>query len=188
MLTRDDALHLLKAQNPDQSLFNHSQASEAVMAALAARHAPNDANLWALTGLLHDLDFPHTKDDPARHGPMAVELLGDGLPQAALHAILAHNEEYTGVSPQTPLDYALRCSEAVTGLIFANALVRPDGMQGMTAKSLKKKMKDKAFAANVSRERIKECEELGISLDYFLALSIEALSQMACRVGIGVEA
>ncbi len=187
MLTHDDALHLLKAQNPDQSLFNHSQASETVMAALARRHAPNDEALWALTGLLHDVDFPHTKDDPARHGPMAVELIGDGLPQAALHAILAHNEEYTGVKPESPLDYALRCSEAVTGLVFATALVRPEGFAGMTAKSLKKKMKDKAFAANVDRDRIRECEELGISLDYFLTLSIEALGETACRIGIGNE-
>ncbi|GAB7080141.1 HD family phosphohydrolase [Megalodesulfovibrio paquesii] len=187
MLSRDDALHLLKAQDPDQSLFNHAQASEAVMAALAARLAPCDQEAWSRTGLLHDLDFPLTKQDPARHGPMAVEMLGGQLPPEALQAILAHNEEYTGIAPQSTFDYALRCAEAVTGLVFATAYVRPQGFEGMKASSLKKKMKDKAFAANVSRDRIRECEQLGLSLDEFLALSIEAMAGLACRIGIGVE-
>ena len=187
MLSRDDALHLLKAQDPDQSLLNHAQASEAVMAALAARLSPGDGDLWSRTGLLHDLDFPHTKNTPARHGPMAVQLLENALPPQALHAILAHNQEYTGVACEAPIDYALRCAESVTGLVFATALVRPQGFDGMKASSLKKKMKDKAFAANVDRERIRECERLGLSLDEFLAISIDAMRGVACRVGIGVD-
>ena len=177
MVTRDAALALIKQQNPEHHMIQHALASETVMRALA-EHFGEDGDLWAMTGLLHDVDFPHTKDSPERHGVMAVELLGDALPAEAVAAIQAHNSECTGVMPQTRLDYALRAGETVTGMVAAAALVRPTGYDGMEAKSVKKKMKDKAFAAAVNRDRIRECEKIDLSLDDFLALSIKAMAAM----------
>jgi hypothetical protein len=183
MLNRDEALTLLSSQNPEPHMLNHALQSEAVMRALAAKLG-HDEELWGITGLLHDLDFPCTKDDPGRHGLDACTLIGDKLPENAVHAISAHNSEYTKVEPEAPMDYGLRAAETVTGLVSAAALVRPSKMEGMKAKSLKKKMKDKSFAANVNRERIMECEKLGIELGDFLTLSIEAVTGVAAETGL----
>lgn len=177
MITREAALELINRQNPEHHLVQHAVASEAVMRALA-QHFGEDAELWGLVGLLHDVDFPHTKDTPEQHGLMAEDLLGGGLPAEGVTAIKAHNSECTGVAPQTRLDYALRAGEAVTGLVAAAALVRPTGYNGMEAKSVRKKMKDKAFAAAVSRERIHECEKIALSLDEFLTLAIRSMAAL----------
>ncbi len=183
MLTRENALELLKAQNPDPALVNHSLASEAVMRGLAERFE-EDVELWGVVGLLHDVDFAHTKETPERHGLMAMDIIGDKLPEEALYAIRAHNTEYTAVEPKSKMDYALRCGESVTGLVAANALVRPDGIAGMKAKSLKKKMKEKAFAANVDRERIRECDQIGLELGEFFDIAIAAMTTEASVLGL----
>lgn len=180
MITRDLALKLLEDQGPEPHLIQHALASEAVMRGLAKYFGePEDqVELWGITGLLHDIDYPQTKTNPAQHGLLAEQFLVDKLPEEAVYAIKAHNSECTGVEPKSRLDIALRAAETVTGLITAAALVRPSGMDGMVAKSLKKKMKDKAFAASVSRERIKECEQIEMSLDDFLNVAIIAMSEL----------
>ena len=184
MICRNAALELIAAQHPNDGLRAHGLQTEAVMRALAVRLG-QDPELWALTGLLHDLDYPHTASSPERHGLMLRELLPpDALPEEALAAIAAHNSEHTAVLPGSPFDFALRAGESVTGIISANALVRPDRMAGMTPKSVKKKMKDKAFAANVRRENIGECEKAGLPLDAFLALAIEAMASVAAETGL----
>ena len=183
MLTRDEALELLKNSNPDENLMAHALETEAVMRNLAIEKG-NDPELWGLTGLLHDLDFPQTKDSPQEHGLISARELEGKLPQEALHAIRAHNEEMNGTKPESDLDFALRCGETVTGLISANALVRPQRMQGMKPKSLKKKMKDKSFAANVNRERLQECQKLDMDMDRFLTIAINSISEIAGQVGL----
>lgn len=177
MLERDNALALLHKHCPEENTIRHSLASEAVMRALA-RRLGQEENAWALAGLLHDLDYAMTKHDPQQHGPKTVEMLKDLLEPDLLTAIAAHNSEYTGTEPSSMLDFALRAGETVTGLITAAALVRPTGIKGMQASSLKKKMKDKAFAASVSRERIRECEKIGLPLDEFLNISIAAMAPL----------
>lgn len=183
MLTHDEALELVKSRNPEPHLVNHALQTEAIMRALAAE-LDQDAELWGVTGLLHDLDYPDTKDNPARHGLDAVDALTGKMPDDALQSIAAHNEEYTGVAAANPFDYALRAAESATGLISAAALVRPTKMEGMKPKSLKKKMKDKAFAAAVSRERIRECEKLGLDLGAFFLLAIPAMADVAEETGL----
>lgn len=178
MITRNDALELLETRHVTPSLLRHALASEAVMRALARRFGENE-ELWGLTGLLHDLDFPETESAPGRHGLLGAELLARHLPDTALDAIRAHNGEMNGCAPATQFDYALRCGETVTGLIAAAALMRPTGYGGMQVKSVKKKMKDKAFAASVNRENIRECEKAGLALDDFLALAVEAMAKLA---------
>ncbi|MDP3427318.1 MAG: HDIG domain-containing protein [Humidesulfovibrio sp.] len=183
MLTRDEALALLTKHVPDAQLISHSLESEAVLAALA-RRLGKDEVLWSIVGLLHDLDYACTKDNAGRHGLDSAELLSGLLPEEALTAIRAHNFEKTGIAPATDLDFALRCGETVTGLIHANALVRPARMAGMDAKSLKKKMKDKAFAASVCRETIGECQNLGLEQAEFFTIAVGAVAGIADKVGL----
>ena len=174
MISREKALALLEEHRPTPSLMQHALASEAVMRALA-RHFGEDENLWGLTGLLHDLDYPTTAQHPERHGLETAEALAGQLPPEALAAIRSHNAECNGSTPSSRFDFALRCGETVTGLIAAAARMRPTGLQGMEPKSIKKKMKDKAFAASVSRENIKQCSLAGLDLDEFLTLAITAM-------------
>lgn len=175
MLNRTDAIALLREFDLEDHMMQHALSSEAVMRALA-QHFGEDAELWGLTGLLHDVDYPVTKLSPDEHGVKAMAILEGKLPPEALVAIKAHNSECTGAEPSTRMDYALRAAETITGLITAAALMRPTGMEGMQVKSLKKKMKDKAFAASVNRERIRECEKIDMPLDEFLALAIQAMT------------
>ena len=165
MLDREQALAFLNELGPEKHLIQHALASEAVMRALA-RHLGEDEEVWGLTGLLHDLDYPLTHENPAKHG------------------LRAHNGEMTGVAPSSAFDYALRCGETVTGLVVTAALVRPTGMEGMQASSLKKKMKDKAFAASVNRDCIRQCSELGLELGDFLTLAIGAMAEIDEELGL----
>ena len=184
MIERQSALTLLAEQKTPPSLLQHALASEAIMRALAQHFGENE-DLWGLTGLLHDLDYPATAENAARHGLDTAEMLAGQLPDEALTAIRAHNAEMNGAAgPASRFDYALRCGETVTGLISAAALMRPTGMEGMEVKSIKKKMKDKAFAASVCRDNIRQCAEAGLKLDAFLALSIEAMRVHAAELGL----
>ena len=184
MIERQSALTLLAEQKTPPSLLQHALASEAIMRALAQHFGENE-ELWGLTGLLHDLDYPATAENAARHGLDTAEMLAGKLPDEALTAIRAHNAEMNGAAgPASRFDYALRCGETVTGLISAAALMRPTGMEGMEVKSIKKKMKDKAFSASVCRDNIRQCAEAGLELDAFLALSIEAMRVHAAELGL----
>ena len=183
MITREKALELLARHGVCGHLLQHSLASEAVLGALA-RHFGEDVEVWSRAGLLHDLDYPATESTPERHGLEAAAILADELPEEALHAICAHNAELNGSAVETRFDVALRCGETVTGLVTAAALVRPTGIAGMEVKSLKKKLKDKAFAAGVNRDIVKSCPDMGLTLEEFLALAIEAMSQEAEALGL----
>ena len=184
MIDREAALDLLREPGPESHLVQHALASEAVMRALA-RHFGENEELWGLTGLLHDWDYPLTADEPARHGLESAEKLKDSLPEEALQAIRAHNAECNGCTVNGRFDVALRCGETVTGLISAAALVRPTGIDGMQVSSLKKKMKDKAFAASVNRDIIRQCADMGMTLEDFLALANEAMSGLSAELGLG---
>ena len=181
-MEREAALALLQEYDPEPHMLQHALASEAVMRALA-RHFGEDESLWGLAGLLHDIDYPMTKESPESHGLQAKEILTGRFPGELVDAVVAHNGECTGIPARTRLDFALRAGETITGLITAAALMRPTGMQGMEVKSLKKKMKDKAFAAAVSRERIRECEGIDLPLDAFLGLAIAAMTELNAQQG-----
>ena len=141
-LTREDAIKLLETHIQAETLRNHCLATEAIMRELARRLGAN-LELWGLVGLLHDLDFEYTRNDPASHGLKSVELLLPyQLPQEATDAILRHNAEALQLRRETPLDYALTSAETITGLIVAAALVHPDKrLQSLAAKSVVKRMK-----------------------------------------------
>jgi predicted hydrolase (HD superfamily) len=127
------------------------------------------------------LDFEETKDNPEKHTLLTIEWLKDsGLPQEALHAISAHNEEHVNCKRESLFDYALTAAETVTGLISATAMVMPDKkLASVKAKSVKKRIKEKAFAKNVNRENILLCEKLGLNIDEFIELSVKAMQEAA---------
>ncbi len=183
MITREEALELLRAHVSDEKLIKHMLAVEAIMRALA-RRLGEDEELWGLTGLLHDLDYEETKDDFSRHGLRSAEMLEGKLPEEGLHAIRAHNDR-TGVQPETKLDFALRASDALSGLIVASALVMPNKkLAEVKVRTLRKKFKSKDFARGVDRDRIRLCEELGLSLEEFFELGLEAMKSIADQLGL----
>jgi predicted hydrolase (HD superfamily) len=158
------------------------RAVEAAMRFYARRAGENEET-WGMAGLLHDLDW---EKYPEEHPLRAVEhLRGAGWPDDVLHAILAHRADFTGVTPETPLDRALVACDELTGLINATALVRPSGIDDLTPKSVKKKMKDATFARGVNREDITNgCQLLGIELDQHIQNVIDAMRGIGSELGI----
>jgi len=187
MISREEAFELLKSTEKEANLINHGLESEAVMRGLAKKLG-RDEEMWGLTGLLHDLDYSQTKENDSRHGLDTAEMLEGKIPADALDAIRRHAFEMNeSDEPSTELDFALRCGETVTGLVHAGALVRPTKIDGMKVKSLKKKMKDKAFAASVNRDTIRECDKIGIELGDFLQIAIASVTEIAPEVGLKAE-
>jgi len=178
-VTREEALDSIKANIENKNLIKHMLATEAIMRALARRFG-EDEEEWGLTGLLHDIDMELTEGDMSTHSRLGADLARElGASEAMAHAILCHNLTH-GIPLETKLDKALYCADPLTGLITAAALVRPDKkLAGVEAKSVRKKFKEKSFAAGASREQITQCAELGIELDEFLTLGLEAMKGIA---------
>jgi putative nucleotidyltransferase with HDIG domain len=174
--TRDEALALLHANVQAEYTRQHSLATEQVLRALA-RRLGHDEELWGITGLLHDLDLEQVDGDMLRHARRTVELLAPlDPPRELLDAVLAHNGDCLGVPCRTPLDFALTAGESVTGLVFAMARVLPSkSVADVKASSVKKRIREPRFAANVSRERVGQFAGLGIDEDEFLAIAVEAM-------------
>jgi putative nucleotidyltransferase with HDIG domain len=182
MPTRDEALHLLEEWVENEGLRNHMKCVEAAVR-FYARQNGADPETWGLAGLLHDLDW---EKYPDQHPLRAIEELRKrGYPEEVLHAILAHRADFTGVTPETPLDRALVACDELTGLITATALVRPEGIDDLAPKSVKKKMKDPAFAKGVDREDVRRgCELLGLELDTHIQNVIVAMREIAPELGL----
>lgn len=181
-MEREEALALLKKCVKNKNLQKHCLAVEAVMGDLA-RHFGEDEELWSMAGLLHDLDYDETAKDMARHGFRTVELLQDkDLPQEILHAILAHPGH---VPRDSLLDKALYCADPVTGLIVAAALIHPSKkLEPLDVKFLINRFKEKHFARGANREQIQACHELGLSLEEFLGISLEAMKSISQELGL----
>jgi putative nucleotidyltransferase with HDIG domain len=179
---REEALQMLEEWVPNPALRNHMKAVEAAVRAYARRNGA-DEETWALAGLLHDMDW---EKYPEEHPLRAVEELRTrGYPEEVLHAILAHRADFTQVQPETPLDITLLACDELTGLITATALVRPEGIDDLTPKSVKKKMKDPTFAKGVDREEVKHgCELLGVELDTHIQNVIDAMRGIADELGL----
>jgi uncharacterized protein len=184
VISRDEALALVEERIPQRNLVNHCVATEIIMRALAEHLGMSAADVerWALTGLLHDLDYAQTADDPARHGLITAEELAGQIDDDMLHAILGHADK---VERDTPMDHALWCADPTTGFIVAAALVRPEkDLAGVSLKSLKKRWKESAFAKGASREQMAGCEKLGIQRDEYLQLALGAMQAHAADVGL----
>ncbi len=183
MISREDALRLLKQHLKNDKLVKHCLAVGAIMRAVA-KELGEDEKLWELVGLLHDIDYELVGKDLSKHGLVSAELLKDKLPEDALLAIKAHNE-LTGVKADSRLALALRASDHASGLIIATALVMPHKkLEEVKPESLLRKFKQKDFARSIKRERILSCEKMGIPLDKFLSIALKALQDIHRDLGL----
>jgi hypothetical protein len=184
-MTRDDALELITTTLAlDENLRRHMLATEAVMRALAERLG-HDPDRWGLAGLVHDCDLGTTAADPDRHGRVAAAMLREaGVAEEVCRAVEVHPGR-PGDPPVAPLEVALRAADQVTGLVTAAALIHPTkSIAALKVSSLRKRMKEKRFAAGVDREAIATCEALGLSLDDFLQIAAEAMDRIAGALGL----
>jgi putative nucleotidyltransferase with HDIG domain len=184
LMDRQAALVSVRANVTNQNLVRHMLATEAIMRALA-RYLGRDEVEWGLTGLLHDIDVELTAGDMKAHSRLGADLVRDlGAGDAVTQAILVHNEAH-GIPREKPLDKALFSADALTGLITAAALVRPDKrLANLEAKSVRKRFNEKGFAAGANREFISQCREIGLELDEFIALGLEAMQGIAPDLGL----
>src|SRR5712691_3512082 len=173
---------LAREKTEKETTFRHLVSVEGVMRRLG-RHFSEDEERWALTGLFHDLDQDQTADDPERHAYVAAEWLRSaGVEEDVVNGVLAHaHPEYQ----RDRMCRAIVAADAVAGLLVAAALVRPERSVGMKVSSVKKKLKEKAFAPGVNREEIALAEtNLGLSLDEFIALGIEGLQEVSAEIDL----
>ena len=183
-MTRQEAFGLLTTYIKNENMIKHSLASEAVMIALARRLGENSEN-WGMAGLLHDIDVELTNADPYTHGPESAKLLEGKVDPEIIDAIVHHNEVATGVERCTKFQHALAAGETITGMITATTLVYPDKkLASVKAKSITKRMNQKAFAASVKRENILECEKIGIPLNEFAEICLDAMRGISDELGL----
>ncbi|MBN2439805.1 MAG: HDIG domain-containing protein [Spirochaetales bacterium] len=184
-ITREQALELLHTHISNKNMIKHCLASEAVLGALAD-HLGEDREKWALAGLLHDLDVELTNADLTIHGQKSGALLREqGVDEEIIDAIQLHNEISCGKKRSTNFHHALAAGETITGLIIATALVYPDKkLRSVKPKSITKRMKEKAFAASVNRDIIRECETIGIPLAEFAEISLKAMQGISEELGL----
>lgn len=184
MISREDALNFLNQHVRNANMIKHCLASEAVLRAIALKLG-KDQEEWGMAGLLHDVDVEITHGDQYRHGPYAAGMLEGMISAEAIDAIVMHNEVASGKERTTVFQHALAAGETITGLIMATALVYPDKkLAPVKTKSITKRMKEKAFAASVSRENILECEMIGIPLNDFAELSLLAMQEISAELGL----
>lgn len=182
-MTRDEALELVKQNVANNiNLVRHMLAAEAIMRRLAQRFG-EDADLWGLAGLLHDLDYDSTADKPEIHALRSADMLaGTDVPEAAVHAILAHADK---APRESPLDKALWVTDPLTGFLVAAALMTPE--KRLTSVDLARAMKrfeEKAFAKGASREQMTACTDMDLSLEEFMGLGIEAMQGISDELGL----
>jgi putative nucleotidyltransferase with HDIG domain len=184
-ITREQALELVEKHINSPNMLNHCLASEAVMKALALRLG-EDPEKWGLAGLLHDLDAETHIDLDVHTLETARVLREKGVDEEIILAIRLHNEvAHPGEQRSTPFQHLLAAGETITGLIVATALVYPDQKLGsVKPKSVRKRIKEKAFAAGANRDIIRECEVSGIPLDEFCDISLQAMQGIAGELGL----
>ena len=189
-MTRDEAWELVKQYNKKQPNLCHYLESEAIMKALA-RKLGEDEEYWGMLGLLHDIDWELTEDNIQTHLTKAPELLKQaGFDDEFISIVLSHGYGFDCAGlldkkREKKVEHALAASETISGLIYAYALMRGRKISDMQAKGLKKKFKNKAFAANCRRDIIREAEELGLELSEFFQIAIDGMKRI--KEGFGLE-
>lgn len=182
MPDRNDAVALLEEWVQNEGLRKHMYSVEAAVRHYA-RMRGADEEIWGLAGLLHDLDW---EKDPDQHPLTAVEHLRSlGYPEEVLQAILAHRSEFTGVEPKSDLEKFLVACDELSGLVFATCLVRPTGIDDLKPKSVTKKLKDKTFAAGVSRDEVaRGIELIGLDRVEHIQNVIDGMRVVAAELGL----
>ena len=182
--SREEAWKLVCEWIESRSLRGHLLGVEAAMRAYARRYG-EDEELWAVTGLVHDLDYERYPDLETGHPRHALEeLRRRDYPEEVIDAVAGH-ADFLGVPRETRMAKALYAVDELSGFIAACALVRPTGIRGMTPKSVKKKLKQPSFAAGVDRDEVRRgAEELGVDFDEHVAFVIAAMEERADELGL----
>jgi putative nucleotidyltransferase with HDIG domain len=182
--TREDAWNLVCEWIASESLRKHVLGVEAAMRAYARKDG-EDEELWGIAGLVHDLDYERYPDLETGHPRHALkELEARRYPEQVIDAVAGH-AEFLGVPRETQLAKTLFAVDELSGFIAACALVRPTGIEGMTPKSVKKKLKAPSFAAGVDRDQVRRgADELGVDFDQHVAFVIEAMAERADELGL----
>ncbi|MGI6567017.1 MAG: HDIG domain-containing protein [Firmicutes bacterium] len=181
-MEREAALALVKKHVKTRNLVKHMLAAEAIMRRLA-RHLGEDEELWGLAGLLHDVDYEETMDDPERHAVVGAGLLESlDVDPAIVQAVLAHADKGPRVSL---MDKALYAVDPLTGLLVAAALVHPDRkLNSIDTEFVLNRFREKSFARGADREIIKTCSEIGLELEEFISLGLEAVQGISRELGL----
>ncbi|ONN26682.1 phosphohydrolase [Thermosipho affectus] len=180
-MNRNEAFELLTEHIKTKNLIKHCIATEALMRKFA-KHFNEDEEEWGIAGLLHDLDYEYTKNDPALHGLKTVEILGDSVSDSIKNAILAHCGKKRR---ETLMEKVIYATDPTTGFIVASALIRPEKkLEPVDVKFLLKRFKEKSFAKGANREQMKSCEEFGMELEEFFEKSLEAMKEISKELGL----
>ncbi len=181
-MTREDAFKLLSERLKNKNLFKHCLAVEACLKTLA-RRLGEDEEIWALAGLLHDVDYEETSADPTRHGLVGADLLEKmGLEDQIVYAVKVHSGH---LPPRSKLDWALFSTDPLTGLIVASALMHPDKkLSALDVDFIGRRFKEKRFAAGANREQITACKNLGMELDEFVKVCLEGMQGISEELGL----
>ncbi len=189
-ISRDQAIELLKKFPQDEYDMIHYLESEAIMRGLAQKFG-EDIEYWGMLGLLHDVDWAETKNNIPEHIEIAKVILKDtGFDEDFISVIVAHGYGYEekpkdfDKKREKRIEHALAAAETLTGLIHAYALMRGKKISDMKTKGLKKKFKDKSFAAKIRRDIIEECKEMGLELNEFFEIAIESIKKIKDKVGL----
>jgi putative nucleotidyltransferase with HDIG domain len=187
LMNREQAWTIVTEYTKSESLRRHMLAVEFAMRAYAARFG-GDGDTWGITGLLHDFDYEQNPDISVEGHPVVGSkiLREQGASDEVIHAILSHAEEITGVKPETVMEKTLVAVDELTGFLIAVALVRPNkSILDVEVKSVRKKWKDKTFAAPVNRQEIEHAaESLGVSLDDHIQIVLDAMKAHAAELGL----
>ncbi len=181
-MTRDEALKWVERELEKPNLIKHVLAVEASCRRLAG-HFGEDPEYWAMVGLLHDIDYLKTIDDPDGHTRLAAEWLAEkGFDDKFIYAVMSHAER---VEPKSKLDWTLFSVDPTTGLVVAAALMHPSkSLAGLDVGFLMKRFKEKRFAAGARRESIAACSNLGLSLEEFLGHVLAAMQGISDDLGL----
>jgi len=190
IMKRQEAIEWLKSMPQSESDMNHYLESGAIMRALAGKFG-EDEEYWGMLGLLHDVDWSSTKNDLTQHCSKCVGMLkGKGFDDAFISIVQSHGYGYETIpclldkERTKKVEHALIAAETLTGIIYAYALVRGKKISDMESKGLKKKFKDKTFAANCNRELVREIEKTGLELGELFGIAINAVKEIKREVGL----
>jgi putative nucleotidyltransferase with HDIG domain len=184
MITREQALQMVRKHVKNKNLIKHMLAVEAIMRALAAR-CGEDVEQWGIAGLLHDVDYDQTADDPKNHGLLGAAMLEEaGLDPQSVYAIKVHNEAI-GLPRLSLMDKCLYAADPLSGLIVAAALIHPDRkLAAIDVPFIINRFKEKSFARGVSREQLETCSEFNLTLEQFLGLGLRAMQGISSELGL----
>ncbi|HHY63988.1 MAG TPA: HDIG domain-containing protein [Clostridiaceae bacterium] len=183
-MDRSRALEELSLRIENENIIKHSLAVEAIMRKLAA-HFNEDDNLWGITGLVHDIDYERIEGKMELHGKMGGDILeGLDADETIVYAVRAHNP-MNGLPRRRKIDKALYCADPMAGLIIACALILPEKkLKNVDTKFILNRFNDKGFARGANREQIASCSELGLTLEEFASISLEALKEISDQLGL----